>query len=184
MDDESFRKAFSRGVTEPPSGISAATFEDIIRKDKAKADFISKWTNLFNEGYENAPPVALRPTEEPRRSAVTSVSKTQSIPSHHHPTSLIPSDNRMEVLFSNLPDYWHETVVKYVCKHWNPSGRFASIYPILLRLEQELGPCWRLDMIQNSKEIQQHAVPNSTLNFHIQDDPYMYSIWREKVREH
>ncbi|TPP61846.1 hypothetical protein FGIG_12047 [Fasciola gigantica] len=101
-----------------------------------------------------------------------------------HPSTLGPSDSRMEVLYSNLPDYWHETVVKYVSKNWNPNGRFASIYPILLKLEQEVGPCWRLDMIRNSKVIQPEAVPNSTLNFHIRDDPYMYSIWREKVREH
>ncbi|VDP74274.1 unnamed protein product [Echinostoma caproni] len=162
MDDEAFYNAFRAEATGPPSGISAKTFEDIIRKDKAKADFIKKWTNIFNEESSASPPVIMR--DKPQK-----------------PDSS-DDDTRMHVLYSDLPRDWHRKVKSYVQKHWDCHGCFASIYPILLELERGIGPGWRLDRIPNGNAVRIEACPNSTLNFHFDEEPYIYSIWREKVR--
>ncbi|KAG5444421.1 hypothetical protein CSKR_203004 [Clonorchis sinensis] len=98
----------------------------------------------------------------------------------HIPAEDEPGD-RTEVLYGNMDKELQARVIRHVNKYWDPKNAMPSIYPILLKLEREIGPGWRVDKIQNEQHVRADAVVKSTVNFKVSPDPTMYSIWRQQV---
>ncbi|TGZ67713.1 hypothetical protein CRM22_004635 [Opisthorchis felineus] len=98
----------------------------------------------------------------------------------HIPAEEEPGD-RTEVLYGNMDKELQARVIRHVNKYWDPKNAMPSIYPILLKLEREIGPGWRVDKIQNEQHVRADAVVKSTVNFKVSPDPTMYSIWRQQV---
>ncbi|KAF7258968.1 hypothetical protein EG68_03995 [Paragonimus skrjabini miyazakii] len=187
MNDQEFYDAFKRSRQPMPLNISPETFEEIIRRDHVKREFISKFTNI----YEDVPPY--RPSVDMRQPAVReSVPIRRSSPPHpqtpprystYEDSAVNYHPERITVLFSNMDKKWEPRVIKYLDQHWKSNACFASIYPILLKLEQNVGPGWRVDKIGSPRLVQNDAVPDSTLNFQFSPDRQIYSVWRQRVRE-
>lgn len=98
----------------------------------------------------------------------------------HIPVEDEQSD-RTEVVFGNMDKELQDRVMRHVNKYWNAQNPMPSIYPILLKLEREIGPGWRLDKIQTEKYIRADAVVKSTVNFKVSPDSTIFSIWRQQV---
>ncbi|GAA55965.1 hypothetical protein CSKR_103040 [Clonorchis sinensis] len=191
MDDETFYRAFQLEQNHSPSDIVPEVFERIIREDAAKMKYVSKFTNLFEKTL-NEPTSSKEPTITFPRVGVPST--TQKHPQANEPSvggsapkaplsdqraAECPSP-RVHILSSQMDAYWTGKITEYLNRYYNAQGCFASVFPILLKLERRLGPGWRLDQIDDPMFVSENALPNSTINFNFPPSLRNYTIWRQR----
>lgn len=211
--DQDFYNSLNAHKHHEAPAISPALFEDMIRRDKIKKDFVKKFTNVYDTHDERpisqrspviqyaghqrtASPSSGRSSrhESPSRRVITERGAQRSgSPSSYgnppYPTArgeslILASDqgrNAVRILHSDLGKSTEAEIASYLDKYWNSECPFPSVYPMLLKLERETGPGWRLDKIGDKSKVNSDAWPNSTINFDFPPQRTMYSVWRQRV---
>ncbi|KER24248.1 hypothetical protein T265_08040 [Opisthorchis viverrini] len=191
MDDETFYKAFQLEQNHSPSDIAPEVFEQIIREDAAKMKYVSKFTNLFektlNKPTSSEEPTIIFPrvgvpstTQQQAQAVERSVEVTAPKISLSDQRATESPSPRVHILSSQMDAYWTGKITEYLNRYYNAQGCFASVFPILLKLERRLGPGWRLDQIDDPMFVSEKALPNSTINFKFPPSPRSYTIWRQR----
>ncbi|TGZ67710.1 hypothetical protein CRM22_004634 [Opisthorchis felineus] len=191
IDDETFYKAFQLEQNHYPSEIVPEVFEQIIREDAAKMKYVSKFTNLFektlNESTSSKEPTIIFPrvgvpstTQQQPQADEPSVAGSAPKVSLSDQRAAECSSPRVRILSSQMDEYWTGKITEYLNRYYNAQGCFASVFPILLKLERRLGPGWRLDQIEDPMFVSAYALPNSTINFNFPPSPRNYTIWRQR----
>ncbi|CAH8464768.1 unnamed protein product [Dicrocoelium dendriticum] len=184
MNDEQFYAAFRSDARQPGIEINPGLFENIIKKDRAKMKFIQRFTNLFTGEKEERTDTTGAMNTEPKETAPLPVSSCKCSCHVSATCSAKASEEKqIYILYSDMDESCQDMIVDYLLRYWNPEVCFASAYLILLKLERERGPGWRLDKIFRRDTVREDAVPNSTFNFCFRSEHSMYSIWRQEAEE-
>lgn len=184
VNDQDFYNAFDPTKKTSQSTISPDTFEDMIRKDKMKKDFVKKFTNVYeapSSGSSSQNTIIIQNRDQHRQEVS---SNNPPYPSSRGESLLITTDNAGQtarVLFCDLDRATESEIVSYLNKYWNNNCPFPSIFPMLSKLEREKGVGWRLDRISETTKINREAWPNSTINFDFPPQKAVFSIWRQMI---
>ncbi|CAL8087517.1 unnamed protein product [Calicophoron daubneyi] len=196
-----------------PTTLGKGSFEEAWRQEQLSKRFISQWNYAMDGRGQPPQPLstsqpAMMNNTQPASTqpAMNHAASTQSVTMRQHSPIILnkshvsrisqayesqlydtspdlPRSEMLDVLYSNMPDEWQRRASNYINAHWERGAEFASIYPLLLKLEKERGPGWRLDEIKNPKTVAPDAVGGSTFNFSFPKERAMYSVWRQRVPE-
>ncbi|CAH8464773.1 unnamed protein product [Dicrocoelium dendriticum] len=209
-NDEEFFRSLNADDAQQRPPLNPEMFEDIIRKDRLKKKFVQKFTNLFNEEQpaqpaqpaqptQPTPSTSAQPAEKPAEKSQPTVEERNSR-SPSPELEMVPSTRpslrrytvierfvihpvpmKVQVMYSNMNNSWEHRIVYYVNQYWNPHVRFGSVLPMLLEMERDVGPGWRLDKVIRNDVVRSNAVPNSTITFCFPPNKELYSIWRRYI---
>ncbi|CAL8087514.1 unnamed protein product [Calicophoron daubneyi] len=90
-------------------------------------------------------------------------------------------DEPVQVLYTDMPCDLSEAVRNYITGHFNSEAGYASIYPMLMKLQTMFKPAWRLDKITSPNQKHSSAATGCTFNFKFNSSPTIYSVWRQTI---
>lgn len=182
LNDQEFYEAFNPKRKDEPLTITPALFDDLIRRDKMKKEFVKRFTNVY-DGPEETPRISQQQQQRPASPPRIPVREMPPYPLRDSPSMIVreSSQQNVRIRYADIDRQTQDEIESYLSKYWSNECPFPSVYPMLLKLEREHGPGWRLDKVGEHDLIPRDAYPNSLINFTVAPHWTAFSIWRQRL---